>query len=168
MKVGVVAFSAFLFVAASLPASADTHSATAPADEYFGPQKISVLGVRTMLDRATTRLDYGVGNDDATVHSVELAETTMHAWQTRYPNDYWLPRMYAKLQTIYARMSSPQTKLRAADIASLLIVSFPSSNEARAMRAVVAQALAAPQAPQAPSAPTAVVPTASIAAAVTP
>lgn len=123
-------------------------SSVAPADEYFGPQRISVLGVRTMLDRAETRLDYGVGDDSATHRSLFLAEATMRAWQARYPNDYWLPRMFARLQTLYARMSGPDVQFRCADVASLLIVDFPASNEAQAMRAIVARAIAVPPAPE--------------------
>jgi hypothetical protein len=116
-------------------------SEVAPADEYFGPQKISVLGVRTMLDRAQTRLDFGVGDDDATHRSLFLAEVTIRAWQAKYPNDYWLPRMYGKLQTLYTRMTGAAPQHRSAGIASLLLAQFPSSREARELRATALQAV---------------------------
>ena len=141
----------FAVCAAGAPASAHwkPHAAkpvrverpqAAPADEYFGPQKISVLGVRTMLDRAKTRLDFGVGDDDATHRSLFLAEVTIRAWQAKYPNDYWLPRMYGKLLALYTRMSGAAVERRSSGIASLLLAQFPASWEAHELRTIALQA----------------------------
>jgi hypothetical protein len=138
MLAAILAVSAQAAPASAHPAAEPAR--VAPADEYFGPQRISVLGVRTMLDRAATRLDFGVGDDEATHRSLFLAEVTIRAWQAKYPNDYWLPRMYGKLQTLYTRMTGPVVERRGAGIASLLLAQFPTSWEAHELRATALQA----------------------------
>ena len=127
---------------------------TAPADEYFGPQKMSVLGVRNVIERAELFANAGAAPDSHMSYDLTSAEAAIRAWERRYPNDYWLPIMYARLQRAYARMPGPDAKYRAADLASALVVHFPRSREAQAMRELIVRAFAAPP-PVDPSAPVA-------------
>jgi hypothetical protein len=119
-------------------------SALAPADEYFGPLKMSVLGVRNIIDVANIRLDHGIPLDtQATLGQLAQVELAMLAWRAKYPKDDWLPCMYANLQHVYARLLDPDAKVRSDEIAWQLIAGFPDSLVAQQMRAQVVVATAA-------------------------
>jgi hypothetical protein len=105
---------------------------------------MSVFGVKNVIERANLRLDAGIPMDaPATLRSLTQAELSIHAWEARYPHDYWLPRMYAALQRAYVRLPNQEARLHAADLASRLIVLYPGSAEARTMRVKLADVLLA-------------------------
>jgi hypothetical protein len=65
----------------------------APADEYFGPLKISVLGIQNNFK------DLAIESGDSTtsdpiVHKLGFATAAMAKWAAKYPNDPDLPRTY--------------------------------------------------------------------------
>ena len=125
-------------------AALHTHAGPAPGDEYFGPLKMSVFGVKNVIERTNLRLDAGVPMDvPATQRYLTQAELSIVAWEARYPHDYWLPRMYAALQRAYVRLPNQNARLHAADLASRLIVRYPGSAEARTMRGELAAMLSA-------------------------
>lgn len=74
----------------------------APADEYFGPLKQSILEIRNRLDR----LD-GYGGRSAlgwqVVPGLDSLEQSIADWQHKYPRDPWLPRYLAHLMHEYWR-----------------------------------------------------------------
>jgi hypothetical protein len=113
----------------------------APADEYFGPLKMSVLGVRNIIDVANIRLDHGIPLDtQATLGQLAQVEVALLAWRAKYPKDDWLPCMYANLQHVYARLLDPDAKVHGDEIAWQLIAGFPDSLVAQQMRAQVVAA----------------------------
>ena len=68
----------------------------APADEYFGKLKMSILGIRNVIKDQGLKVDVFPEKADSTLNSIELAEDAVHDWQHKYPCDSWLPG------TIYA------------------------------------------------------------------
>ena len=76
------------------------HAATmrdlAPADEYFGRMKMSVLGIRNALDGLERRASGGDRNVASMSGQLALVEDAMHDWRVHYPRDTWLPRFDAK------------------------------------------------------------------------
>ena len=63
----------------------------APADEYFGPSKMSVLGIRNTINDISLQ---AAGANEETghnlLHKLLLTEIAYHDWQNKYPNDSWL------------------------------------------------------------------------------
>jgi hypothetical protein len=68
----------------------------APADEYFGRMKMSVLGIRNALDGLERRAAGRDRNVAAMSGQLALVEDAMHDWRVHYPRDTWLPRFEAK------------------------------------------------------------------------
>jgi len=133
------------------PAFADTTSAmpvhvarlttAAPADEYFGPLGLSVLGIRNSIAQTTLRLD-SAGLDDAdSMRSVGLVEASIKDWEAKYPADRWIPRMVLALHHAYRKIATEESLRRSVDVASWLISRYPKSDEAQTVRAELAQAI---------------------------
>ena len=151
IRTAVVTIAAVSSLFAAVPASADTmadqatHAAllakSAPADEYFGPLALSVLGIRNTIAQDTLRLDRaGMQSDDST-KSVELVEESVREWETKYPADSWLPRMVLALHHAYRKIATSESMQRSIDTASWLISRYPKSAEATTARGELVEAM---------------------------
>ena len=92
-----IAILAALAVACFAPvAQAASMRDLAPADEYFGRMKMSVLGIRNALDGLERRASGGDRNVASMSGQLALVNDAMHDWRVHYPRDSWLPRFEAK------------------------------------------------------------------------
>jgi hypothetical protein len=82
---------------AALPALA---SGPAPADEYFGPFKESVLEIRNRL-MAFERDSYWHLRRE--IRGIDNLEVTMEDWYRKYPRDPWIPGFAKRLARVYTR-----------------------------------------------------------------
>ena len=136
-------FLAAMLVASLSPACAQTaaYRRLAPADEYFGPLKMSVLGIRNTLRDESVRLGSEARPEPAAAYAhANLVERSVLDWQSKYPADRWLPRMVFALQHLYAQIPSASSRRHAAEVAAWLISRYPRSGEAAQMRRELAQA----------------------------
>src|ERR1700736_359018 len=84
----------------------------APADEYFGRMRMSVLGIRNELDGLERRAAGGDRNVAAMSGKLALVDDAMSDWRSRYPRDSWLPRFEAKrvrVASLIAMGASPRS-----------------------------------------------------------
>ncbi len=76
------------------------HAATlrdlAPADEYFGQLRMSVLGIRNELNTLERRAVGGDRNVAAMTGKLAFVDDAMRDWRARYPRDTWLPRFFSQ------------------------------------------------------------------------
>ena len=107
----------------------DTYLTTqAPADEYFGRQKMSFLGMRNQLKHINFMLDYNYGNRESkATYDVAEAADDMHKV---YPRDRDLPQILYSVYTTATRMDDEMAKQTAAHIKSILTVEYQDSAEA--------------------------------------
>jgi hypothetical protein len=136
----VAAIAASMTFVAAAPLSAQTtvaFSKSAPADEYFGPLKMSVLGIKNTIVETSARLDNAPSDDDA-LRNANLVEASVREWEAKYPHDAWLPRTILALHRVYRRMASQEANLHAVDMAAWLIAKYPESAEAHGLRAELA------------------------------
>jgi hypothetical protein len=135
---------------AAAPALADPagdytpRSAAAPADEYFGPLRMSVLGIRNSLARTTQRIEADGYGFDGETKSVALVEQAVREWEAKYPRDSWLPRTVLALHTAYREIATDESLKRSIDTASWLIDRYPWSEEAGQAREELANNTEAP------------------------
>ncbi len=98
-------FLGVLFVLlASTPVAAQQHfSDLAPADEYFGRMKMSILGISNTIKDAGLHLDQGA-DSMAVIDGLALTEDAIRDWQRRYPRDPWITRSLNALRAVYAKV----------------------------------------------------------------
>lgn len=77
----------------------------APADEYFGHMKMSVLGITNAVRSAAARLDHG-DDPDAVINGLAWTEDAIRDWQKHFPRDPWIPKTLSNLHAVYERISS--------------------------------------------------------------
>ena len=87
-----IAALAAMIVCFATSAHAATMRDLAPADEYFGQLRMSVLGIRNELNGLERRAVSGDRNVAAMSGKLALVDDAMRDWRTRYPRDTWLPR----------------------------------------------------------------------------
>ena len=88
----------------------------APADEYFGHLKMSILGIRNTLKDLAQKAEYNPSNPEQIFGSANFAEEALHEWEHKYPNDPWLAKSVAGLVHMYSRVptASGRAKMHAA------------------------------------------------------
>jgi hypothetical protein len=78
-------------------------SGIAPADEYFGRHKMSILEIRNRLNDLDRRRDSEIRGAVRQLDDLEEAELD---WQHKYPRDPWLPSFLARLLRDYHRANA--------------------------------------------------------------
>jgi hypothetical protein len=124
----------------------------APADEYFGRLKLSILGIKNTLKDLGLR--YSVNHDIAvqTVTSANEAEGAIRDWEHKYPRDKDVPRQVYFLQRFYSSISCDQGRAKAHSVAMWLFADYPKSVQARLLHKQLAQEALAPPPVAAPAA----------------
>jgi hypothetical protein len=101
----------------------------APADEYFGPLQVSVLGMRNQLDRLNKMLDLGWGDrisGDAV--NLEVAIDDLHKV---YPRDRDLPKLLAGVYALLGRFGTTEAHQAAVQAKLMLTVEYPDTPQGR-------------------------------------
>jgi hypothetical protein len=79
----------------------------APADEYFGRLKMSILGIRNTIKDQGLRIDVDPSRANDTLRGMTLTEDAIHDWQHKYPCDSWLPGTIFALEHFYGKIHTP-------------------------------------------------------------
>ncbi len=110
----------------------------APADEYFGPLKQSVVGIDNTIRDLGWNYDVNHDIGDRTVASAALTERAIHDWESKYPKDDQLPRALYLLQRLYTKVLTQPSRDHSKAIAKWLFKDFGSSPQAKQLRKTLA------------------------------
>lgn len=88
------------------PAPAAAASRVAPADEYFGRLKMSILGIRNQLRDLEMKSAWRGENKGALLGEASFIEDAMREWSAKYPADPWIPGFRHRLQVVYVRIAA--------------------------------------------------------------
>jgi hypothetical protein len=163
IAVALASVSAPAFALADTPASSSVQDSTfdggaqaqpnrynmargAPADEYFGSQHLSILGIRNKIRDVSLKMDVGrppASND--VMHDMRIVEDAIRDWERHYPADSWLPRIVYALHHVYTSLGSADSTQHAVDVAAWLVAKYPGSREATALRGGAEQSTVADQ-----------------------
>jgi len=102
MRTMIGLLAVLIFAGLPFAAPAVTYYGSAPADEYFGPHKQSILEIRNRLDHLEAMSNRELIDSNAIVELDDLA-AAISDWCAQYPDDPWLPRAYARLLRTYER-----------------------------------------------------------------
>ena len=140
MNVRLVLFVLALCAApATVSAAAKPATASAPADEYFGPQKMSALGIRERIDVLGRRYHARTATDGDLVHDAEIAQASLAVWSARYPHDPWLAPTTFHLEQLYAAIQSPEARAHATTLLHTLAGTYGATNYGHVSRLRLAQ-----------------------------
>jgi hypothetical protein len=76
----------------------------APADEYFGRLKMSILGIRNSLHDLALKLQYSPDKSEDVLGAASMVEDALKDWEHKYPADPWLAKNVFELTSLYARV----------------------------------------------------------------
>jgi len=142
MLAALLSSATFSATVVSLPIAASAAQKVAPADEYFGPLGMSILGIRNALRDTATKLDVDPSADtESALQHVALIERSVRDWENKYPGDSWLPRTVLALHRVYARIRTEDGRKHATETASWLMERYETSREAQALRSEFDEAM---------------------------
>lgn len=111
----------------------------APADEYFGKLKMSILGIRNTIHDVGANIDIDQNRVAGLMNKADLAEDAMIDWEKKYPQDSWLPKTVFSLERMYAKIDSDDGRARSLRVMRWLVHDFPQSWYARQGKKEIAQ-----------------------------
>ncbi len=110
----------------------------APADEYFGPLKLSILGIRNTIHDLGARYDVNHDIGRQTFTSALLTEKAIHDWEHRYPRDGQVPKAIYLLQRLYTKVLTVESRARAKIVARWMFVDYASSPQGKQLKKTIA------------------------------
>ncbi|MBV8425132.1 MAG: hypothetical protein JO349_08065 [Candidatus Eremiobacteraeota bacterium] len=116
----------FVLFAGTPVAAQQNRYEVAPADEYFGRLRMSILGISNTIRDGGARLDRGV-EPARVIDSLFFAEDAIHDWERQYPRDPWIPRSLNALYAVYARIPSERGASCARRVATWLNRDYASA-----------------------------------------
>jgi hypothetical protein len=118
----------------------------APADEYFGKLKLSILGIRNTIKDQGLKIDVDPAKAPSTFNAIALTEDAIRDWQHKYPCDSWLPGTLYALQRFYLKIHTQDGVKHVHATFKWLRHDFPKSKLVAAALKEDGQASAAPSA----------------------
>lgn len=101
----------------------------APADEYFGPMGMSILGIRNELNRVNYLIGYGYTRQESPMAvQVAVAIDDLHKV---YPRDRDLPQLLFDVYSTLKKIDTPEAKAARAHIRGVLTVEYQDTKQAR-------------------------------------
>jgi len=127
-----IAFVFTLLLATTLPSivGAQTTSKLAPADEYFGNMKMSVLGINNVVLQGSATLHAQPEKEQDILHKADFAQNAFLAWATKYPKDTWLLRYAHNFVTLYKSCQSQESESHRKFIQGWINKNYPKSQYA--------------------------------------
>lgn len=106
---------------AVLQQAAAAKTAVAPADEYFGRMKLSILGIGNIIHDTNLREKYDPAHASDNFTKLAFAEDALEDWAAKYPQDSWLPAKAYFMSHEFWAMNTPDGD-RAADRCRALLM----------------------------------------------
>jgi hypothetical protein len=119
----------------------------APADEYFGKLKLSILGIRNTIKDQGIKIDYDPLKAPSTLGSIALTEDAIRDWQHKYPCDSWLPGTLYALEHFYLKIHTDDGVKRVHATFAWLRRDYPKSKFVQIARREDGEASALPAGP---------------------
>jgi hypothetical protein len=123
-----LACAALVILPCSSLAFADIHD-SAPADEYFGPFKESILEIKNRLSAFEREADSEL-LISGRIRDIDNVENAIEDWDRHYPRDPWLAGFIDRMLHVYGRAHALGT-LGANHCLDMLEVGFPHSAQTK-------------------------------------
>jgi hypothetical protein len=114
----------------------------APADEYFGRMKMSILGITNSIRDTGTREGFDPANASKYYNGLALTENALEDWAQKYPQDSWIPRRAYNLSHEFWLMHTPEGDAQAQRCRAILFHQFSHNHWAEIARSETAARVA--------------------------
>jgi len=101
----------------------------APADEYFGPMGMSILGIENELKRVNFMIGYGYTTQESS-QAVQIA-TAIDDMHKVYPRDRDLPQLLLDMYTTLGKINTPDANAARTHMRAILTVEYQDTPQAR-------------------------------------
>lgn len=100
----------------------------APADEYFGPLGMSILGIRNEINRVNAMIGFGEAKQQSgPAVQVAIAIDDLHKV---YPRDRDVPQLLYDIQSTLGKIDTPEAKVARTHMRAVLTVEYQDSKQA--------------------------------------
>jgi len=99
----------------------------APADEYFGSSKMSLLGIRNQLHDLSLQYDLDHAARNGIYHKAVLSETSLRDWAKKYPTDPAIARDVYLLDHLYGKIELAEANKREPSVEHWLLDKYPAT-----------------------------------------
>ena len=113
----------------------------APADEYFGRLKMSILGIRNQLHDLDLRLQYDPTKSEDVLGAAAFVEDALRDWEHKYPADPWLAKSIYQLSALYSHVHTDHGQQNAARVVRWLLTRYARTPYASQARGEMARGL---------------------------
>ncbi|HXP92494.1 MAG TPA: hypothetical protein VN905_03430 [Candidatus Binatia bacterium] len=117
-----------------------TTAKLAPADEYFGRLKMSVLGIQNVVKDMRLRVQADPGKTESIFGALAMVENSIHDWESKYPEDTWIAKDLLALEITYLAAAGEKARSVAVRIEAWLHHDYPGSPYAAQARDELAKA----------------------------
>ena len=100
----------------------------APADEYFGPMGMSILGIQNELKRVNFMIGYGYTTQESSA-AVQIA-TAIDDMHKVYPRDRDLPQLLLDMYTTLGKIGTPDADAARTHMRAILTVEYQDTPQA--------------------------------------
>ncbi len=128
----------------TLASRAPTIMDLAPADEYFGPLKLSILGIRNTIHDLGARYDVNHAISHQTFASAELTERSIRDWEHHFPRDGQVPKAIYLLERLYTKVLTQESRDRAKATDRWMFADYGSSPQSKQLKKTIAAEHLAP------------------------
>jgi hypothetical protein len=111
----------------------------APADEYFGRLKMSILGIGNVIRDQTQKYDVRPDLLEDELGAVNFAVDAIKDWERKYPQDPWIAKSLFALERFYNRIPTDECRERARATMVWLVRDFPNTWYGRAGKRELAE-----------------------------
>ncbi|HTX04003.1 MAG TPA: hypothetical protein VMD07_10005 [Candidatus Acidoferrales bacterium] len=99
----------------------------APADEYFGRLKMSILGIANTIKDQTVRFDRRPEEMESEMSTVSFAVDAIRDWEHKYPRDPWIAKSLFFVERFYNRIPTDAGRAQAKATMAWLVRDFPNT-----------------------------------------
>ena len=108
-------------------AVAETKTKIAPADEYFGRLKMSILGIANTIKDQSVMFDRRPEEMESEMSKVSFAVDAIRDWEHKYPRDPWIAKSLFFLERFYNRIPTDAGRAQAKATMAWLVRDFPET-----------------------------------------
>lgn len=118
---------AVMWITATAAMADPVKSKVAPADEYFGRLKMSVLGISNVIKDMRLRVEADAGKTPTIFGSLAMVEDAVRDWERKYPRDTWIAKDLYALEVTYLRAPGERAHAQAIKTEAWLRRDYPKT-----------------------------------------